>query len=332
MQAKKILEKLHETLNHPGIQTSYETLRKYWIIPKLKEKLKEQREKCQTCQKYLKTTHKYGKIKGSIHTESPFKDICSDIYGPINTSFFEEGNENNKIYLLSITDRCTRWSEIYMLKDLYTSSIINGFKSWINNNPHPETILTDQGRPYISQEFSEFCESNNIKHRMTTTYNPTGNSISERLNQTITRVLQVNQKQPLKRIIKKINWTLQNQYHRSLNCSPHELKYKYSMYDPYKRQLNNLIPKALITMNKHAIYNNKRINKNRKNYVFNQGDVVYKSNPKTNKLEASWKGPYVIKNIDEDKYVVTLESSDHTLKTNIKYIRPIRREVDVRDY
>ena len=98
------MAKVHEMLNQPGIQTSYEALKRFWNIPNLRQKLKLQRENCNICQKFYKTTHKYGKIQGKIHTEMPFQDICSDIYEPIDTFHFEEGKETKYIFCLLQAD------------------------------------------------------------------------------------------------------------------------------------------------------------------------------------------------------------------------------------
>jgi hypothetical protein len=60
--------------------------------------------------------------------------------------------------------------------------LIVHFEKWLRHNPRPEACLTDQGRNYIEQEFELYLSKKNIKHLKTTPYNPTENSISERLN------------------------------------------------------------------------------------------------------------------------------------------------------
>ncbi len=56
----------------------------------------------------------------------------------------------------------------------------------------------------------------------TLTYNPTGNSTSERLNQTILRVLKTNQNSNILEVLRKAEKTLNWNYHYALGMSPYE--------------------------------------------------------------------------------------------------------------
>lgn len=194
---ERILSKVHNVLCHPSPKTMEMALRKYWNIKELRKKTRKIRDHCKKCQETMKTTVKYGHINGNIGTTEPWLHISSDIYGPIETQEFEEGSTSNKFYILTIIDRCTRWAECFKLNSLNPDEIIKHFETWISDKPKPRTCLTDQGRSYISTKFFEFLKTKEIKHLITTPYNPTGNSISERINQTITRVLQTNKKQRL---------------------------------------------------------------------------------------------------------------------------------------
>lgn len=121
--------------------------------------VRQKRKECQMCQETLVTSHKYGKVKGDLTTEQPFKEISSDIFGPILSCIVQEENANLKFYLLTITDRCTRWSEVYWLSSLKAKEIPQHFEHWIENNGNPETILTDQGTQYTSDTFIDFCKT-----------------------------------------------------------------------------------------------------------------------------------------------------------------------------
>lgn len=75
---------------------------------------------------------------------------------------------------------------------------------------------------------------------MITAYNPTGNSISERIKQTITRVLQASQQTPIKMSL-KMNCAFKNQYSYSLKDSPQEKQYGHSLFDTlHSNQENSL--------------------------------------------------------------------------------------------
>lgn len=161
---------------------------------------------------------------------------------------------------MTITDRCTRWSECYLIKDLKPRRLIKSLSKWLEKNTKPETILTDLGTNYITSEFKDFLNKMGIKPRNTTSYNPTGNSISERINQTITRVLMANKKVKLRQLIKKVNHTLQNQPHRSLGASPHEIVKRFSIFDPKQNKLAGLSQEVLMRMKREQEINEVNMN------------------------------------------------------------------------
>ena len=60
--------------------------------------------------------------------------------------------------------------------------------NWLARYPKPIKIVTDQG-PEFSTEFSSMCNKNGIKHSTSTSRNSQGNSLIERINQTIGQVI-----------------------------------------------------------------------------------------------------------------------------------------------
>lgn len=188
-EEREILENAHQKLVHCGIKTLERALTRHVYIDQLRRKLKQIRDNCGQCQHFMTNNIKYSHVKGGVSTTSPFKHISSDVYGPIDTWTFDEDREESKLYILTISDRCTRWTQCFPIFSLKGEELISALESWLLDNPKPETILTDNGRNYVSQTFNDFLKRKGIKHLLCTPYNPTGNSISERVNPTITRVL-----------------------------------------------------------------------------------------------------------------------------------------------
>lgn len=117
---------------------------------------------------------------GSIISTKPLEKISSDIFGPFDLEpFLSEG----KGYILTITDILSRFSKLIMLKDISSKSIVRAFKKhWLNKFKTKSILVCDQGKQYTSNIFRKFCSQNNIKFNFCTTYNPTANGISERIN------------------------------------------------------------------------------------------------------------------------------------------------------
>ncbi|KAG0419942.1 Pro-Pol polyprotein [Dictyocoela roeselum] len=103
----------------------------------------------------------------------------------------------------------------------------------------PKKILSDQGRQYISETFKEILKQNNVQHILTSPHNPTGNSVSERINKTIADICRIYKGVSIYRLKRLIENRINHTYHRALNLSPHETVFKYSKLDPLKRELNN---------------------------------------------------------------------------------------------
>ena len=120
------------------------------------KKIMKLRINCNTCQKFMNTNHKYGTPAGNITTTISFQHISPDIYGPIETVRFEEGK--GKIYLCIITDRCTRRSEVYIMKDLKPESAIKALSKWLNPPPLTKACLSNQGSQYTSNLFQAFLQ------------------------------------------------------------------------------------------------------------------------------------------------------------------------------
>ncbi|MGL5707932.1 MAG: reverse transcriptase domain-containing protein [Aeromonas sp.] len=323
--AENLIIRLHKKLEHPGICTLYKTASKYFKIKNFKPLIQKISENCHICQCYKHTKHKYGKLIGFLSTEKPFKDISMDIYGPIPGKIFSNHSTNNGLYLLSITDRCSRWTEVFSLTTIKTANVIKCLKLWFSRNGMPKTILSDNGRQFISKNMKQFLCNNNIKAILTTPFNPTGNSLSERINQKITDVIRKNKNISVKEITLKVNYALQNCYNRSIGYSPHEIINKFSSIDPLQRRLPIKLNQIYNYVKKGSLRENEKINTKRNvNFKFSIGDKVYKRNEiRYSKYEELWEGPFEIVEIDINENVFILKKDSKCIKSNLKQIRPV---------
>ena len=175
----------------------------------------------------------------------------------------------------------------------------------------------------MAKQFKEFLSDHGIFHIQSSTYNPTGNSISERINQTIARVIRMNKSLPLIKITPKIEMALQLSYHRSINSSPHELVYKWSPLDPLRRISDFSLEKANEKPRSQAFKDQISRNKCRDiNYNYEIGDVVLLKKNVRSKYDDFWEGPFKIDEINIYKNLFTLVNDYKKLKANIKQLKP----------
>lgn len=170
---------------------------------------------CEYCKKN-KLGKPHGKTSWHLHKEIPLYDLSSDIYGPFDGSLFMHSLEANEMFSICITDRATRLPKIRFSNRITSEELIHFFEfEWLSVLKNPDTLLTDQGKCYKSEKTNLFCKKHKIKQIFSFVYNPTGNSINERLNQTISTVLRIYKGWDLE-VIKKVIENRMNQSYHSI--------------------------------------------------------------------------------------------------------------------
>lgn len=183
----------------------------------------------------------------------------------------------------------------------------------------PETLVSDRGTAFTSQEFVEFLRSHNIKHRQIAVAAPWANGIVERINRFL--------KSCLKKIVEEYHgWSshlgtiqciINNTFHCSLKATPSKLLLGYDQRNHIDTDLVrklNLLAKvdlnfeeirnvnhqlALDATEKIKSYNKIYYDKIHKKPQYHSGDFVLirDSSIKSGedkKLKPLYKGPYLI--------------------------------------
>ncbi|KAG0436573.1 Gag-Pro-Pol polyprotein, partial [Dictyocoela muelleri] len=97
-----------------------------------------------------------------------------------------------KVFILTITDICTRFTKVKVITKITSKPILKAFKKiWFDNYGVPKKILTDHGKQYVSRDFKDSVSRMGIVVKHSTILNPTGNSISERVNKTINEIMRM---------------------------------------------------------------------------------------------------------------------------------------------
>lgn len=192
---------------------------------------------CVVCGR-IKQGKNYSKLEPRQQEKLPWNAIALDIAGPINMS--EENDENidfeeNK-FILTIVDMFSRWTELVALKDISAITVSKALDNqWLCRYPKPNVCVSDQGTQFLSNEFQELLLSYGIKSRPTTAYNPTGNSICERLNGAIISKVRTISNPVWSEELQAIAWTLRTRYQITLQCSPAQIIFGTLMLDSNQR-------------------------------------------------------------------------------------------------
>ena len=182
----KIIELAHNSA-HMGIVRLKQKLRQsiYWpSIDKDAEMCVKNCTACANSDKTYKTETTPLKVRQ--FPKGPWLDLGIDIMGPFKHA--PRGFE----YLVVVTDYYSKWPEV-LATDIITTKVITEFlKSKFAIWGLPQTITSDNGPQFVSEDFNNFLKENEIEHILTPVYHPQGNGATERLNKTIKQLLQAN--------------------------------------------------------------------------------------------------------------------------------------------
>lgn len=323
----KFLKYMHEKLKHPGEKQMINTLKKSFKIKKFYSLVKNIVQSCNLCNLCKNRRSNYGKVVGGLIAKEPLEFISTDIFGPIKTNHFNTSREQEYFYILTVTDIFSRWTEVEIIFDITSLTITEGIKKiWLNKFQHPKRILSDQGRQYISKNFNEMLKEYEIKHYFSTAHNPNGNSISERINQTIAEVCRLSASESFEKLKQNICIRLNYNNNRTTGYSPYEIIFKRSPFTMKKLCDENFTKKIYKKINNEIENNAIKRNKKRISYVFKKGELIFRKNFSPDKCEVKWKGPFEIIEIDRQGNNVLVKEKFKITKQNVKNIRPFLGE------
>jgi hypothetical protein len=168
---ENVLSLLHET--HPGVVRMKSMARQYVWWPSIDSDIEQVAKSCLQCA-VTRPNPAVAPLHPWQYPERPWQRLHMDLAGPFM----------NNMWLL-IVDAHSKWPEVYKLgKDITSQSVINSVRECFSRFGIPETIVTDNGRQFVSREFEHFCNSNGIRHTTSSAYHPRSNGEAERFVRT----------------------------------------------------------------------------------------------------------------------------------------------------
>ncbi|KMQ84505.1 retrovirus-related pol polyprotein from transposon tnt 1-94, partial [Lasius niger] len=136
---------------------------------------------CDTCMK--------GKLTQLSFTHSTSRSterlsiVHTDLCGPMRIQ-----SKGGAFYFVTFVDDCTRWCEIYFIKQ--KSDVLNAFKEFKTyaenqTGKRIKHLQSDNGREYCNGEFDTFLKEQGIRRRLTVPHTPQQNGVAERKNRTL---------------------------------------------------------------------------------------------------------------------------------------------------
>ena len=172
-----VINLLHHA-DHPGQK---ETLRRvsseyYW--PKLRKNVHDFVKTCKPCNLAKQSTTVNPGTGDFPVPDQRFSFIHLDIVGPLPPS---QGYK----YMLTIYDRCSRWTEAYPLVRDSSEEVCRGFMEWVARYGLPSVALSDNGNALVANLFQDVLKNFGVEVRFSPAYHPQTNGAIERKHQDI---------------------------------------------------------------------------------------------------------------------------------------------------
>ncbi|XP_047987904.1 uncharacterized protein K02A2.6-like [Leguminivora glycinivorella] len=172
---QQILEELHT--GHIGMLKMKLLARSFVYWKNIDKDIEQKVKSCRTCR-----LEQNAPSKAPIHhweePAGPWQRIHIDFAGPICG-----------YQLFIVVDAFSKWIEVIPTKTTTSSYCIKELDQIFDTFGVPYTLVSDNGRQFISQEFQNFMRDNGIVHKTIAPYHPATNGQAERYVQIIKRAL-----------------------------------------------------------------------------------------------------------------------------------------------
>ena len=164
-----ILNSLH--FAHPGMVKMKALARSYVWWPKINSDVEAFVRKCLPCQSFHKADPAE-KDNSCPISKVAWQRLHIDHAGPFHGKLF-----------FIIVDSYSRWLHVDIVPSLSSKIAISRLRSLFSTHGLPETIVSDNGTCFTSEEFKEFCKGNAIEHKLIAPFHPSSNGRDERMVQ-----------------------------------------------------------------------------------------------------------------------------------------------------
>nr|CAH66133.1 H0622G10.2 [Oryza sativa] len=358
-QAKVAIGEVHE-----GIYGTHQSAHKMkWLLrhagyfwPTMLEDCFKYYKGCQDCQKFGVIQRAPASAMNPIIKPWPFRGWGIDMIGMINPP----SSKGHK-FILVATDYFTKWVEAIPLKKVDSGDAIQFVQEHIIYRfGLPQTITTDQGSIFVSDEFVQFADSVGIKLLNSSPYYAQANGQAEASNKSLIKLIKRKisdyPRQWHTRLAEAL-WSYRMACHGSIQVPPYKLVYGHEAVLPWevrigsrRTELQNdltadeyynlmaderedlvqsrLRALAKVTKDKERVarhYNKKVVSKD-----FSEGELVWKlilpigtRDSKFGKWSPNWAGPFLIhKVVSKGAYMLQgLDGEVYGRALNGKYLK-----------
>lgn len=302
---ERVLAVAHEA--HPGMAAMKRRLRTKVWWPAMDKQVEMNVKKCKDCI-LVSSLGPPEPVRSTTMPDKPWTDIAVDFMGPLPTGHT----------LFVMVDYFSRFTEAIVMKQITARRTVQALHETFSRFGIPESIRSDNGPQFVSEEMRAYCDEYGIILRKTTPYWPQANGEVERANKTILKHLKISQQSSsadwmwdLRSFLLMYNSTP----HATTGVAPSILMFKRLLRDKLpcfgeqasSKEEEEVMDRDRARKDKYADYANCR--RHAKVTEIREGDtVVVKRTVKDNKLSTTF--------APEEYTVIKLVGSDATVQSN----------------
>ena len=171
---KAMLEKIHYA--HLGAEGCLRRAREIFYWPRMSSEMMDYVAKCGTCNTFRPEQSKEPLKSHELPTR-PWAKVATDIF------MFDQ-----REYLLTVDYYSNFW-EVELLTSTTSRAVINKLRKLFSTHGIPETVVSDNGPQFASEEFSQFAKQWEFQHVTSSPHYPQSNSKVENAVRTCKRIM-----------------------------------------------------------------------------------------------------------------------------------------------
>ena len=214
------VELIHN-LQHSGETNTLKLLSQHFFFPSMTAQVQSHIALCNICLQVNRPTRK-DPLGVSYTSSYPMETVSADFKGPIPV---------DGCYVLAFVCHFSLWPEVYFVTTTSFKATKKHFERFFTTYGYPQTLMTDSGPPFNSQEFAAFLKVKGIYHKRIIPDNPTSNSMVERFMGSIAKQIRIAEitKTSYKDLIMNMVMCKRATPNRRTNMSPHEVMRGHKM-------------------------------------------------------------------------------------------------------
>ncbi|XP_063831899.1 uncharacterized protein K02A2.6-like isoform X1 [Ostrinia nubilalis] len=204
----QVLNELHES--HMGICKTKAMARSYVWWPGIDEAVEALCRSCEVCAAEADAPPRHA-VTPWPWPAKPWSRIHVDFLGPFH----------DKIYLVVIDAR-TKWIEVFPVPSTAARYTISKLEDLFARWGLPRQLVSDNGPPFTSSDFSFFMQNNGIEHIFSAPYHPASNGAAENAVRTIKKVIKkaIRKKKDIQKFLNTFLLHYRNTEHCTTGESP----------------------------------------------------------------------------------------------------------------